>query len=648
MGVAPVCGRRPFSLRAETNFWDDFLMMMTRISRYLATAGMACLLPMIASAAAPVIQSIDPPEWWANMPAAMLLIRGENLQGASVRMSDPSLQVTSVTISANGHWAAVHLDASPASPENVTVSVMNLQGKTSASYMFRQRRAVNDGMAGFSSKDVMYLIMTDRFANGDPSNDGPLHADEKARPRGWHGGDLRGVTQHLDYLQSLGITTVWITPVYQNHNSDSYHGYGATDLYKVDEHFGTLEDMKQLAGQLHRRGMKLVLDTVPNHIGPNHPWVEDEPEPDWFHGTLKNHDTAIGDFKPLVDPHAAWRDQKDILEGWFANTLPDMNQENSDVAQYLTQNAIWWIEETGADGLRIDTFPYVGRPFWHSFHAQLHALYPNLTSVGEIFNGDAVITSAFAGGVTRGDLNGDVDTGLSTPFDFPTYFAIRNVILRGHSMTEMADILRQDSLYPHPERLVAFLGNHDTTRFMGEPEATPAKLQLAFAMLLTMRGMPQIYSGDEIAMRGAGDPDNRHEFPGGFAGADHNAFIASQRRPEEQQTFDTVQNLLKLRATYEELNLGQEQILHADDNTLVYARGEALSAGCNGSAGRVLVAINKSAGPLSIVIDTSQTSLAGCGAASGIFGSATLSDATVAKSSRTLLVPPGASLLYLK
>lgn len=625
-------------------------MLMTRIFQCFAAAGIASLLSIAASAATPVVQSIDPPEWWANMPAAMLLIRGEHLQGASFSTSDPALQVTSTTISTNGHWAAVHLGASPASPENVTVTVSTAQGKASASYAFRERRAATDGMAGFSSKDVMYLIMTDRFADGDPSNDGPRHADEAARPRGWHGGDLRGVTQHLDYLQSLGITTVWITPVYQNHNSDSYHGYGATDLYKVDEHLGSLEDMKQLARELHQRGMKLVLDTVPNHIGPNHPWVEDEPEPDWFHGTRKNHDTAIGDFKPLVDPHAAWRDQKDILEGWFANVLPDMNQENADVSQYLTQNAIWWIEETGADGLRIDTFPYVGRPFWHSFHAQLRALYPKLTSVGEIFNGDPVITSAFAGGVTRNDLNGDVDTGLSTPFDFPTYFAIRNVILRGHPMTEMAEILRQDSLYPHPERLVPFLGNHDTTRFMGEPDATPAKLQLAFAMLLTMRGMPQIYSGDEIAMRGGGDPDNRHDFPGGFAGADHNVFIASQRRPDEQRTFDTVQNLLKLRARYTELNQGQEQILHADDNTLVYVRGEALNAGCTDSAGRVLVAINKAGGPLSIALDTTQTSLEGCKAATNLSGMAKLSDRSLpAKTgSRILSVPPGASVLYLK
>src|ERR1035437_8016660 len=197
----------------------------------------------------------------------------------------------------------------------------------------------HDGFAGFSSKDVMYLIMTDRFADGDTSNDDS--PAERAKPRGWHGGDLRGITEHLDYLQKLGITTIWITPAYQNSGPESYHGYGATDMYAVDEHFGTLDDLKTLAASLHQRGMKLVLDMVPNHVGPTHAWVDDSPEPDWFHGTKANHSTAQGEFEPLVDPHSARRDRRDITQGWFAGILPDMNQENPAVAQYLTQNAVW-------------------------------------------------------------------------------------------------------------------------------------------------------------------------------------------------------------------------------------------------------------------------------------------------------------------
>ncbi len=308
----------------------------------------------------------------------------------------------------------------------------------------------------------MYLIMTDRFADGDGSNNGAGY--DRAKPRGWHGGNLRGIAQHLDYLQDLGVTTVWITPVYRNHGDQSYHGYGATDMYAVDEHFGSLEDFKALADALHKRGMKLVLDTVPNHVGPAHVWVEDSPEPDWFHGTKGNHREAQGDFKPLTDPHAPWLTQRDVTEGWFANVLPDLNQENAAVAQYLTQNAVWWIEQAGLDGLRLDTFPYVGREFWRGFHAEIHSLYPRVRTVGEVFNPDATITSAFAGDVTR---NG-VDTGLDTPFDFPTYFGLRDVSLHGAPMSKLAEVLRLDALYPHPERLVPFEGNHDTRRFLSE------------------------------------------------------------------------------------------------------------------------------------------------------------------------------------
>src|SRR5260370_20157325 len=229
------------------------------------------------------------------------------------------------------------------------------------------------------------------------------------------------------------------------------------------------------------------LDPVPNHIGPAHPRVRDSPDPTWFHGTLEHHTIAQGDFAPLTDRHAPWRDQRNVTEGWFANTLPDLNQEDPAVARYLTQNAVWWTEQAGLDGLRIDTFPYVGRPFWRSFHAQLHSLYPHLTTVGEVFNSDATVTSTFAGGVTRTR----VDTGLHTPFRFPTYFALRDVFLKDAPMTKLADVLRLDNLYPHPERLVPFLGNHDTARFLNAPAITPRTLQLASPILPTIRAIPQ-------------------------------------------------------------------------------------------------------------------------------------------------------------
>ena len=566
------------------------------------------------------IDKVDPPNWWAVMPKPMLLVHGAGLGGAKFSLSDRGLKVEKVVASENGHWAQLWLSASPGAPETVTLTARYGGEKAETRYTFAARRATGDGFAGFSSRDVMYLIMTDRFADGNLENDGldagsaessADAASERAKPRGWHGGDLKGIEHHLDYLQELGVTAVWTTPVYENHEGSSYHGYGATDLYRVDEHYGTLEDLKALAAALHARGMKLVLDTVPNHVGPGNPWVKDEPAPDWFHGTAAHHLEAETDFKALINPHAPERDKVATLDGWFANTLPDMNTESPAVAQYLRQNAVWWIEETGADGLRIDTFPYVNREFWHAFNGELTELYPRLTEVGEVFNGDPVITSSFAGGVTRAG----VDTELYTPFDFPTYFALRDVFVKGAPMSELAKVLGEDALYPHPERLVPFLGNHDTERFATVTGGEGA-LKLALAYVLTTRGMAQIYSGDEIAMQGGGDPENRHEFPGGFPGG-ASAFVASGRTPVQQETFDWMAKLTAVRRKHDALGCGAEQVLASGDDWMVYLRDAAKAAGCGASGERVLVAIHrggKNGGVASATLDVKlgMTGMEGC------------------------------------
>jgi glycosidase len=557
---------------------------------------------------------VDPPDWWSGMPAPMLLLYGRNLKGAQISATGTGVSVSRSKFSDNGHYALIWLSEQSSPPQTISLRIAQAGAAITIPFQLRSPKSASAGFQGFSASDSLYLIMTDRFADGDKANDGPNHAAELAKPRGWHGGDLRGVTQHLDYLQSLGFTTIWITPVYDNEGeADSYHGYGATDLYKVDPHFGTLADLETLADALHKRHMKLVLDMVPNHVGPKHPWVDDEPEPDWFHGTKAKHDPAQSDFAALVNAHAPWRDQKDVLEGWFANVLPDMNQENPDVAQYLIQNTVWWVEQASTDGLRIDTFPYVARPFWHAYFDQLQTLFPRLTSVGEAFNPDPVITSSFAGGAKRDDLNGQVDTGLWTPFDFPTYFALRDVLLKGAPMGELARVWGADSLYPHPDRLVPFLGNHDTARFISAPGATTAEMKLGFAILLTMRGMPQIYSGDEIAMPGGDDPDNRRDFPGGFSGDKQDAFTAKGRTPEQNEMYDWVAGLLHFRNRHPVFSDGRQQSLLADASSLVYLRARDLRSGCGpNDSDRVLVAVNNADKPATLQIDPADTALAGC------------------------------------
>jgi glycosidase len=568
---------------------------------------------------APIITKVDPPNWWIKLPSPMLLIHGEYLDESTVHIVAHGVTVVKQQASQNGHWLFVWLDTTRASPETIRIVARNAAGSASYNFPLTARRISERQFQGFSSADAMYLIMIDRFANGDRTNDHPpgTRDNDPAAPRGWHGGDLRGIEQHLDYLEQLGITTVWTTPVYDNTPSpQAYHGYSATDMYAVDPHFGTLLDYQHLATAIHQRGMKIVLDTVPNHVGPNHPWVHDEPTPDWFHGTLAHHSAAKGDFSAIPDPHAAPLASHDVVQGWFANVLPDLNQENPLVAKYLIQNANWWIETAGLDGLRLDTFPYVGRSFWHDFHAQLHTIYPRLTTVGEIFNSDPTITSYFAGGV----MQQGIDTGLDTPFDFPMYFTLRNTLIHSAPMTQLGSMLRQDRLYPHPQNLVTFFGNHDTARFLSEKDATRDELKLAFALLATMRGMPQVYFGDEIAMQGGEDPDNRRNFPGGFPESkdgNGDAFLSAGRTPDEQDTFAWASMLFGLRRQHPALQTGEQQNIFADDSAFAFIRAHDTHKGCSsddqdGKMERLLIVVNNSGQSRQLSINTQETAAEGC------------------------------------
>ncbi len=580
---------------------------MRLLSRFLALFCLCFLLPD-ACAQAPRIDKIDPPGWWAGMPDPMLLLHGEHLDHARFRITGKHVTIVRTQSSPNGHWAFVWLSTANASPQTLQIAASNNAGQAQHSYALQARSQDPKAHAGFSSADVIYLIMTDRFADGDPGNNQPGY--DRAASRGWHGGDFAGIEQHLDYLKQLGITALWTTPIVSNANMhDSYHGYAATDLYAVDSHFGTLQDYRHLSDALHARGIKLILDLVPNHIGVQHPWVLDPPAPDWFHGTLEHHQQAQHDFYQLVDPHAPQRAWNDITHGWFTDAMPDLNQQNPLVAQYLIQNALWWIETANVDGVRLDTFSYVDRSFWQDFHATLHRVYPHVTTVGEVFHRDPEITSFFAGGVAHAGI----DTGLDTPFDFPVYFTLRDVLTLDKPMTELASVLRQDALYPHPERLVFFIGNHDTTRFLTDAHGSIPRLKLGLGLLATLRGTPQIYSGDEIGMTGGADPDNRHDFPGGFAGDVHSAFAASGRTRAEQDLFTWTSSLLALRSSNPVLQSGLEQNLLATNNTFAFLR-TPVDTGCSAdhSSERVLIVANKAEKSAPIDLPMQQTALAGC------------------------------------
>jgi glycosidase len=536
----------------------------------------------------------------------MLLLAGQNLEGSRVTCQRAGVRILRSKATSDGKylflWLAI---AAHTQPGTAVLRIETPAGHTSIDFPLARRASTQGKFQGFSSDDVIYLIMPDRFADGDPTNDRLPDSPgvyDRSNPRAYHGGDLRGIRDHLEYLRDLGVTTLWLTPIVQNdkRSAESYHGYGAVDEYAVEERFGTLKDLQDLVAAAHAKGMKIILDFVPNHVGPNHPWVQWPPEPDWFHGTKGHHTVATGDFQFIADPHAPPRLWRNVVEGWFANILPDMNQENPDVAEYFIENALWWAEETGIDGYRLDTFPYISRRFWSEFHQAVKQAYPHLTTVGEIFNGDPSITSFFVGGRAQND---GIDSGVTTVFDFPLFFALREALFGDGRIERIVDVLAHDRLFLHPELLVPFLGNHDVPRLASATGVSIEKLKLAFSILLTMRGISELYYGDEIGMTGGADPDNRHDFPGGFPGDTRNAFLESDRTPEEQEIFSHVRRLLRLRREHTALRRGQLWHIYWDQTSYAFARIS--------DEERVLVVFNNEGSGKSLHLSFSDTPLEG-------------------------------------
>ncbi|HET7152073.1 MAG TPA: alpha-amylase family glycosyl hydrolase, partial [Candidatus Acidoferrum sp.] len=401
------------------------------------------------------------------------------------------------------------------------------------------------------------------------------------------------------------------------------------DLYAIDPHFGKLKDYQDLVAAAHKMGMKILFDAVPNHVGPLNPWVANPPLPDWFHGTKQHHldsfsplkgtfygkppgEAAKNDpFESLVDPHAPPWMKQNLTEGWFFGVLPDMNTENPIVEEYLLQNSEWWAEISGLDGFRLDTFPYVGRKFWAYWHAGLRRLYPNLTTIGEVFHPDPTVTSFFVGGARRYD---GIDTGLSTVFDFPMYFTLRDVLIKNAPVGRIAEVLRHDALYPHPELLVPFFANHDVPRFASAEGSSPVKLKLAFGLTLTLRGIPELYYGDEIGMPGGGDPDNRRDFPGGWIGDANDAFTQTGRTPEQQEIFSNVQELLRVRREHAALCGGQLWHLASDESSYIFLRRSEEES--------VVVAFNNGDKPRELSVPLRGTPIQNAAAASLLFGGA--------------------------
>lgn len=565
----------------------------------------------VCAAQSPEVVKVEPPNWWAGHSTnpVRLLIQGRNLSGAKVETDNTGLKVGSVRANSSGTYLFVDVSIDARTrPGKRTLKIATAKGTTAAPFEISAPLDRAGRFQGFTTDDVIYLMMTDRFSDGDPTNNNPPDAPglyDRSKSRYYHGGDFQGIINHLSYLKDLGVTAIWLTPWYDNVNhlnereqySDTpgapkrpitdYHGYGAVDFYKVEEHFGTLAKLRELVDSAHRLGIKVIQDQVANHTGPYHPWVKDSPTPTWYNGTEAHHLANKFQTWVLHDPHPVEQMKRETLDGWFIDILPDLNQRDEETALYIIQNTLWWIGVTGIDAIRQDTWQYVPTSFWRQWMTAIKREYPKVNVVGEVMDGDPTHVSFFEGGRVHFD---GVDTGLDTLFDFPLAYPARRAFAEGKPLREVAQILAQDQLYARPGMLVTLLGNHDMPRFMGEPGASVAGLNLANTFMLTTRGTPQIYYGDEIAMAGAGDPDNRRDFPGGFPGDSRDAFKKEDRAAAEESAFEHLRKLARLRAEHEALRRGSLFNLYVAGQQYAYARMTARES--------IIVVINNDARPV--------------------------------------------------
>jgi glycosidase len=538
---------------------------------------------------------VEPPSWWIGHShnPVRLLLTGTNL--ASAQLEAPSgFRLANTQVSTNGTFLFADFFIPPtAVPGPVSLQAKTPAGTNAIEFTLFPPLTRSGKFAGFSPDDVIYLLMPDRFANGDATNDRPWSEAslwDRTRPRHYHGGDFQGVINRLPYLKELGVTALWMTPWYDNVNHlntrekytagnersvrgnpvTDYHGYGAIDFYGVEEHFGTLAKLQELVTTAQQQGFKLIQDQVANHTGPYHPWVKNTPTPTWFNGTEADHLDNSWQTWTIAETNPPADKLKSTLEGWFINILPDLNQNDPETATYLIQNSLWWVGMTGLDAIRQDTLPYVPRSYWAQWTAALKREHPQLTILGEMFDGNPRLVSFFQGG--RRQFDG-VDSGIDTLFDFPLFYAVRDVFAkRTAPASKLAEALAADTQYVNPRVLVTFLGLHDTSRFMSESGATLEGLQLAFTFLMATRGTPMIYYGDELGMAGGGDPYNRADFPGGWPEDSRNAFTAAGRTADEERLHRHLRQLTTLRRELEPLRRGQTLPLLATRDTYAHAR----------------------------------------------------------------------------
>ena len=532
-----------------------------------------------------VVERIEPTDWFVGMknPSVQLMVYGRGIRDvADVTTDYPGVSIDSLVRLDSPNYLLVYLNLRDAQPGTMTLKF----GKKKVSYQLKAREKSGAERHGFTNADVLYMLMPDRFAQGQGHNPQVkglrTYKEDRTQPSLRHGGDLNGIREHLDYFVDLGVTALWLTPVLENDSPDdangfsTYHGYATTNYYRVDPRFGSNDDYRRLVDEAHQKGLKVVMDMIFNHSGFEHPWTKDMPSKDWLNTPewLSGESGKSGEsgesgqylqtsykLTPVVDPYASKVDLRETTEGWFVPTMPDLNQRNPYLMRYLIQNSFWWIETVGIDGIRMDTYPYAFAEGMAQWMKELDEEYPNFNTVGETWVTEPAYTAAWQ----KDSKLAKENSYLKTVMDF-SFFEKLNQAKNEETdawwngLNRLYNSFVYDYLYPNPSSVMAFIENHDTDRFLGEGRDTLA-LKQALALLLTVNRIPQLYYGTEILMNGTKavtDGNVRKDFPGGFPGDTHNAFTREGRTKAEQQMFQWTSRLLHWRQGNEVITKGRQ------------------------------------------------------------------------------------------
>ena len=554
--------------------WKILLFLLLLSSPMTAQNSTAAPKKANKRTASPDVTRIDPTNWFTDMqdPTLQLMVYGKDIKFADVTTDYPNVKIDSLVRLDSPNYLLVYLNLKGAKPGEINLTFSNKNGKkTIRKYQLKAREMAGTDRKGFDISDVLYMLMPDRFANGNPKNDVIKGMEDQLcnrnEPSLRHGGDLEGLRQHLDYFTDLGVTALWLTPVLENDRpadngkNSTYHGYATTDYYRVDPRFGTNEEYKALVNECHKKGLKVVMDMIFNHCGDYHPWakgtrldengktIKDYPSKDWFNSPNYGLQTSYK-LTPVLDPYASKVDMAETVDGWFVPSMPDLNQRNPHVIKYLIQNSIWWIETVGIDGIRMDTYPYADRQAMADWMKVLNKEYPNFNTVGETWVTEPAYTAAWQ----KDSKLSDINSNLKTVMDFA--FFDRLSLAKNEETDDwwkgwnrIYNSLCYDYLYTDPSSVMAFIENHDTDRYLGNGKDSTA-LKQAYALLLTMKRIPQLYYGTEILMNGTKaetDGNVRQDFPGGFPGDKVNKFTREGRTKAENAMFDWTSRLLHWR-----------------------------------------------------------------------------------------------------